>query len=164
MSQRPNGSNGQPADLPASADAYAGGKYGQKSALVMHALYEAEKEFGWLSPEALEAVSKTLNVSKARLKGVSSFYSMYRHRPLGRHIIRICTNISCMLFGGEHLVEFLREKLSLDKRGTSDDGRYTLQIAECIGACDGAPAMLVDEDLHTGLGEDNILEILQRYE
>lgn len=138
-------------------------KYPDKCAMLMPALYIAQRESGCLSQETLEDVAEALSIPKATVKGVSTFYAMYQHKPMGRHLIQLCTNVSCMLMGAERLVDFLKEKYSLAPGGTSPDGRFSLVIMECIGACDKAPAMLVDTDLHGNLNEENILPALESY-
>lgn len=138
-------------------------RYPNARAALMPALYIAQKEYGWLSPEAMEAVSAVLNIPPALVKGVSTFYSMFKHKPMGRHIIQLCTNISCMLLGAESLVEFLKGKYGLDVGGTTSDGRFSLVIMECIGGCDVAPVMLVDNDFYENLTEEKVAEILGGY-
>lgn len=138
-------------------------KYPEREAAVLPALYIAQKEYGWLSQEALKKVSESLNLPDAFVRGVATFYYMYRNKPMGRHLIQICTNVSCMLFGGERIVDLLKERYHLEPGGTTEDGRFSLLIMECIGACDMAPAMLVGKDLHGRLNENNIFEILDRY-
>lgn len=137
--------------------------YPNREAAVLPALYIAQEEFGWLSQEALKTVSDSLNLSDAFVRGVATFYYMYKNKPMGKHLIQICTNVSCMLFGGERIVDLLREKYNLEPGGTTEDGRFSLIIMECIGACDMAPAMLVNSDLHGGLKENKVFEILDRY-
>lgn len=137
--------------------------YPNREAAVLPALYIAQEEFGWLSQEALKTVSDSLNLSDAFVRGVATFYYMYKNKPMGKHLIQICTNVSCMLFGGERIVDLLRERYNLEPGGTTEDGRFSFIIMECIGACDMAPAMLVNSDLHGGLKENNVFEILDRY-
>lgn len=138
-------------------------RYQDRRAAILPVLYEAQGEFGWLSDEALEAVSREINVPRALVRGVATFYSMFRHAPRGRHLIQLCTNVSCMIFGAETLLDLLKSKYGLETGGTSGDGRFSLVVMECIGACDGAPAMLVDNDLHEKLHVQNILKILEDY-
>lgn len=138
-------------------------KYPEREAAVLPALYIAQKEYGWLSQEALKKVSESLNLPDAFVRGVATFYYMYKNRPMGRHLIQFCTNVSCMLFGGERLVDLLKERYNLEPGGTTEDGRFSLIIMECIGACDMAPAMLVGKDLYGRLNENNIFEFLERY-
>ncbi len=131
---------------------------------LLPSLYLFQKEYGWISPEALEKVSEILNVPKATVKSVASFYAMFRQRAMGRHLIQLCTNVSCMIMAGERLLDILRTRYGLEANSTSPDGRFSLVIAECLGACDTAPAMLVDTDLHGNLTENSLMEILERYE
>jgi NADH-quinone oxidoreductase E subunit len=138
-------------------------RYRDRRAAILPVLYKAQEEFGWLSDEALEAVSRELNVPRALVRGVATFYSMYRHAPKGRHLIQLCTNVSCMVFGAESLLDLFRSKYGLEPGGTTKDGRLSLVVMECIGACDSAPAMLVNNDLHDGLHVQNIMRILEGY-
>lgn len=138
-------------------------KYPETGATLLPALYLAQKEFGWLSPEAMVFVADTLNISSATVKGVATFYAMYKNKPMGRHLIQLCTNVSCMIFGAERLVDLLFEKYGLVPGGTTADNRFSLVIMECIGSCDRAPAMLVNTSFHYDLTETNILDILESY-
>lgn len=137
--------------------------YPERHASLLNALYLVQKEFGCLSPESMVSVSESLGIPKAAVKGVATFYTLYRKKPMGRHLIQLCTNVSCMLFGAERLEDILSRRYGLIPSGTSPDGRFSLLIMECIGACDRAPAMLVDADLHCNLDESNLLEILEHY-
>ena len=138
-------------------------KYPTARAALLPALYVAQREFGWLSPEAYTAVSDLLGVPEAIARGVGTFYAMYKNRPLGRNVIQLCTNVSCMILGAEKLVDFLKNKYGLEPGGTTEDNRFSLVIMECIGACGTAPAMLVNDDFYENLTEKYIDEILGRY-
>jgi NADH-quinone oxidoreductase E subunit len=138
-------------------------KYPTARAALLPALYVAQREVGWLSPEAYEAVSALLGVPKAIARGVGTFYAMYKNRPMGRHVVQLCTNVSCMILGAEMLVDFLKNKYGLEPGGTSPDNRFSLVIMECIGACGTAPAMLVNDDFYENLTEKYIEEILEKY-
>ncbi|MBI4822854.1 MAG: NADH-quinone oxidoreductase subunit NuoE [Nitrospirae bacterium] len=138
-------------------------RYPNPRAVILPALYIAQKQFGWLSTEAFESVSNALNVPEATVRGTATFYSMFKHKPAGRHLIQLCTNVSCMLFGAETLVSLLKNKYGVTPEDTSSDERFSLVIMECIGACDKAPAMLINNDFWSGLTEKNILEILEQY-
>jgi len=149
----------------AFAEAVSGikSKYPDPCSALLPALHRAQEEFGWLSPEALESVADVLSMSKAFVRGVATFHSMYRVNPQGRHLIALCTNVSCAVCGSEDLLRVLRERYSLEPGFTSPDGRFSLIEMECIGACDGSPAMLVNEDEHVNLTPDSIIEILEQY-
>ena len=134
----------------------------QKSAL-LPALYVAQREFGWLNHEAMSYVARTLNLPEAIVRGTASFYSMFKHKKAGRHLIQLCTNVSCMILGAERLVDFLRTKYGMEPDNTTQDGRFSLVIMECIGACGTAPAMLVNTDFYDSLTEGKIEEVLDKY-
>lgn len=138
-------------------------KYPTARGALLPAIYIAQREFGHLSSEAYEAVSAALGVPRATVRGVATFYAMYRHRPMGRHIVQLCTNVSCMILGAEKLVDFLKSKYNLEPGGITPDGRFSLVIMECIGACGTAPAMLVNDDFYENLTEQYITEILEKY-
>jgi len=138
-------------------------KYPDPRSALLPALYLAQKELGWLSPEALSQVAKTLNLPEAAVRGTATFYSMFRQVEVGRHLIQLCTNVSCMILGAERLVEWLETRYGLVPNGTTSDGRFSLVVMECIGACGTGPAMLVDTDFHEDLTEDNLEGILERY-
>jgi NADH-quinone oxidoreductase E subunit len=138
-------------------------RYPNNRAAVLPAIYIVQREFGWLTPEAYEAVSTILSIPKATVRGVATFYAMYKHKPIGRHLIQLCTNVSCLLFGAERLVDLLKNKYGLEVGGTTPDRKFSLVIMECIGGCDVAPAMLVDNDYYGNLTEERIVEILEGY-
>ena len=138
-------------------------KYPEVRAALLPALYVVQREFGHLGSDAYEAVSEALGVPKSIARGVGTFYSMYKHKPMGRNIIQLCTNVSCMIFGAERLVDFLRNRYGIEAGGTTLDGRFSLVIMECIGACGTAPAMLVNDDFYEKLTEKYIEEILLKY-
>lgn len=139
-------------------------RYPDRKSALLPSLYIAQREFGWLSNEAMSCVARTLNMPEAVVRGTASFYAMFKHKPVGRHLIQLCTNISCMILGAEKLVEFLGNKYGIQPNGTSQDGRFSLVIMECIGACGTAPAMLVNEEFYDNLSEQRIEEILKKYQ
>lgn len=138
-------------------------KYPDPKSALLPVLYIAQREFGWLSPEAMQCVAQTLSLPEAMVRGTASFYSMFKHRPLGRHLIQLCTNVSCMVLGAERLLDFLKTKYDVRPNDTTRDGRFSLVIMECIGACGTAPAMLVNTDFYDNLTEQRIEEILSKY-
>ncbi len=137
--------------------------YPDRESALLPALYIAQREFGWLSSEALLLVAKALNLPEAKVRGTASFYSMFKHKPVGRNLVQICTNISCMIAGSDDLVDLLKSMYGMEPNETTPDGRFSLVIMECIGACGTAPAMLVNTDFHDNLTEQKIGEILEKY-
>ena len=139
------------------------GRYPDSRSALLPSLYVAQREFGWLSHEAMSYVARILNLPEAMVRGTASFYSIFKHKEAGRHLIQLCTNVSCMILGAERLVDFLRTKYGMEPDNTTQDGRFSLVIMECIGACGTAPAMLVNTDFYDSLTEKRIEEILETY-
>lgn len=139
-------------------------RYPNGRALLLPSLYVAQRQFGWLSPDALRAVARHLNLPEPIVRGTATFYSMYKNKPMGRNLIQLCTNVSCMIFGAERLVDLLKDRYKVVPGGISPDRRFSLVIMECIGSCDRAPAMLVNTDFHHSLTENNIISILEGYQ
>jgi len=117
----------------------------RKAAAMLPALRLGQEIFGYCSPAVQKLAADRLGVSPARAEEVATFYVMFHTEPLGRHLVEICTNVSCCLTGGERIFEYLKAKLGLENGGTTPDGRITLREVECLGACGTAPAMLLDE-------------------
>ena len=137
-------------------------KYDQKRAAVLPLLHLAQEKIGCVSAEAEAWVSKWSEVPVVHVREVVTFYSMFHSKPLGRHHIRFCTTTSCMLRGGEQLLAALKKKLSVENHGTSADGKFSLEEAECLCACEVAPMMQVDDVYHGDLTEKKIDEILDK--
>ena len=116
----------------------------QKQSAVMAALAIAQDEKGWLSPETMQEVAGYLGMAAVAVQEVATFYGMYNLSPCGRHKITICTNLPCALSGAERAAAHLKEKLGIDYRETTEDGRFTLMEGECMGACGDAPVLLVN--------------------
>lgn len=120
------------------------GRYPSKQPVVMAALYLAQKEHGALSDDALRLVARTLDLPYAHVYGVATFYTMYRRKPAGTNIVRVCTNISCMLRGAYDVLEAFKRELGLDV-GESND-QFKLVEEECIAACANAPAIVCGKE------------------
>ncbi len=103
-----------------------------------------ERHDGWLPPEALEEVADAMDVTPAHAQAVASFYDMYNLEPVGRHIVEVCTNLSCALVGAQQVVDALEEQLGIPPGETSDDGEVTFRLIECAGGCGYAPVVIVD--------------------
>ena len=132
-----------------------------KQAAVMAALRVAQDQNGgWLSNELIEAVAKYLDMPPIAVEEVATFYTMYDLRPVGRHKVCVCTNIACQLNGSDGIMEHLRKKLGVKPGETTPDGKFTLKEVECLGACGGAPTMMVDKIYHENLTPEKVDEIL----
>jgi NADH-quinone oxidoreductase subunit E len=116
----------------------------QKQSAVMAALAIAQDEKGWLAPEVMQDVADYLGMPAIAVQEVATFYAMYNTSPVGKHKITVCTNLPCALSGGEKAARYLKQKLGVDYRETTADGKFTLMEGECMGACGDAPVMLVN--------------------
>jgi NADH-quinone oxidoreductase subunit E len=136
----------------------------QKQSAVMSTLRIVQEEHGYLTQELMDAVADYLEMPPIAVYEVSSFYTMYEHKPVAKHLVNVCTNISCMLRGSAEVVDHLQKKLGIKMGETTDDGRFTLRAVECLGACVKAPMMQVDKDYHELLTPESIDAALEQYE
>ena len=139
-------------------------KYPDAQGAVLPSLHIIQKAYGHLTYEAMRFVSQHLRVPESDVFGTATFYSLYRWKSAGRHQIQICHNLSCSLLGAESLIKHLEQKLGVCEGEVTKDGRFSFIRMECIGRCDGAPAMLVDDDYHGELTPEKIDTILKKYE
>ena len=120
-------------------------KYPQRRSAVMPALRLAQEAHGgWLPPEALREVSDVLDLTPAEVEAVATFYDMFNLEPVGRHLVEVCTNLSCALAGAKQVVDALEIELGIPPGETSDDGEVTFRLIECAGGCGYAPVVVVD--------------------
>jgi NADH-quinone oxidoreductase subunit E len=134
----------------------------KRSALVPTLLY-AQDETGFLSDEVIAELAKRLDLTELDVRNVISYYSMLTTKPRGKYNVQICTNIACMLRGGEELLDHCKKKLGIGNRGTTPDGLFTLEEVECIGACSWAAAAQVNYDFHENLTTEKMDKILDEY-
>ena len=138
-------------------------KYPFRRAAVKSALRYAQAEHGWINEAVVGAVAEVLNLERIEVFEVATFYDMFYTRPVGRFPVRVCTNISCLLRGADDIMDSLCERLGVEAGATTPDGRFTVFPAECLGACGGAPMMLVGDDYHEDLTTEGLDAILERY-
>jgi NADH-quinone oxidoreductase subunit E len=135
----------------------------QRSALIPMLLY-AQDEIGAVTPEVIEEIARRLEIQPLQVEEVLSYYSMLHRKPLGKHHVQICTNISCLLTGGEELWQHACHKLGIGHKEVTPDGQISLEEVECIGACSWAPALQVNYDFYhkiTPGALDQILDSLK---
>lgn len=133
----------------------------QKQSAVMAALRIAqEQNGGWLTNELIDAVATYLEMEPIAAYEVASFYSMYELKPVGRHKICVCTNISCMLCGSDKVVSHLENRLGIKMGETTGDGRFTLKEVECLGACVNAPMFQIGKQYYENLTPEKVDSIL----
>jgi NADH-quinone oxidoreductase subunit E len=136
----------------------------QKQAAIMATLSIAQREMGHLSKEVMDWVAGFLNVLPIRVREVVTFYSMYDVKPVGRHKVCVCSNVSCMLRGSDEVIQHIENRLGIKVGETTTDGEITLNEVECLGACSGAPMMQIGDMYHENLTAERIDAILDHLE
>jgi NADH-quinone oxidoreductase subunit E len=134
----------------------------RRSALVPTLLY-AQDEIGFLSDDVIAELAQRLDLTDLEVRNVISYYSMLTTKPRGKYNVQVCTNIACMLVGGEELLEHCEKSLGIGNKGTTADGLFSLEEVECIGACSWAPAVQVNYDFHENLTNAKLDRILDEY-
>ncbi len=138
-------------------------RYPERRAALMPVLWLAQREFGWISPSVQHYVSELMDLPQAWVEGVVSFYTMYWRRPMGRSHIAICTNLSCYLRGAENIYAAVCKRTGIQAGEVSADGRWSLERAECLGSCDTAPMLQLDNDRYfENLTVESVLELVGR--
>jgi NADH-quinone oxidoreductase subunit E len=134
----------------------------KRSALVPTLLY-AQDEVGFLSDEVISEIASRMELTELDVRNVISYYSMLTTKPRGKYNVQVCTNISCMVRGGEEILHHCAKKLDVGHKGTTPDGLFSLEEVECIGACSWAPAVQVNYDFHENLTTTKMDAILDEY-
>ena len=119
-------------------------QYPVRRSAVMPALRLAQEKYGWLPPEAFREVADALDLTPAYCEAIASFYDMFHLEPVGRHMIEVCTNVSCALVGAQQVLEAFEDELGIHAGETSEDGEFTLRTVECAGGCGWATVVAVD--------------------
>jgi NADH-quinone oxidoreductase subunit E len=138
-------------------------RYEQKRAACVEVLKVVQRHRGWVADDHLRDVAAWLGMTPDELDGVATFYSLIFRRPVGRHVLLLCDSVSCWLMGYERLRGHLAERLRTGLGETTADGRFTLLPVPCLGACDGAPALMVDDELYVDVDPARLDAILMRY-
>lgn len=125
-------------------------------------LHLVQSEEGWVSPEGIGFCAEVLGLTKAEVAAVATFYSMYKREPMGEHLVSVCTNFSCAVRGAKDVYARLSAKLGVGHNGTTADGRFTLEHAECLGNCEGAPVVTVDYLNYECLTPEQAEELIDR--
>jgi len=140
------------------------GHYPTKRSVLVPTLLYAQDEIGHLSDEVIQEIARRLELTELDVRNVISYYSMLTTKPRGKYNVQVCTNIACMLRGGEELFAHCRKKLGIGHKQTTEDGRFTLEEVECIGACSWAPAIQVNYDFHDNLTVEKLDKVLDGYQ
>lgn len=127
------------------------------------ALKIVQRRQGWVSDDAIRDIAHYLEMTPDELDSVATFYNLIFRQPVGRHVIHVCDSVSCWIMGYERLRQRLAERLGVELGETTADDRFTLLPIVCLGTCDHAPAMMVDDDLHQDIDPEKVGEILAKY-
>ena len=130
-----------------------------KSALIP-TLYLAQKEFGYLSDEVVQYIGSLMDMTPAKIMEVASFYTMLHKKPIGKYEIQVCLNITCHMMKAPNVYEHLKKKLSIDTGETTQDKKFTLNRVECLGACDKAPAIRINNKYHYQVTSEKMDKLL----
>ncbi len=137
-------------------------QYPTKKALILPALHEAQKEYGWLPKEVLAEVASYIGVHEAQIREVASFYTMYNLKPVGKMHLKICTNVACCLRGADELMDYSEKKLGIKCGETTQDGVFTLSEEECLGACTTAPVMMANDEYVENLDINSLNQFIEK--
>jgi NADH-quinone oxidoreductase E subunit len=136
-------------------------RYPQRRSAVMPALRLAQERYGWLPPDAFREVGEALELTPAYCKAVASFYDMFHLEPVGRHMIEVCTNISCALVGAQQVLEAFEEELGVGAGETTEDGEFTLRTIECAGGCGWGTVVSVDHRYREPVKPEDVPAIVE---
>ena len=138
-------------------------KYPRRDAVCIDALRIVQRRRGWVSDENIRDLSALIGVSAADVDSVATFYNLIFRKPVGRHVIMLCDCVSCWIMGHDRIYHNLRDRLGIKAGETTPDNRFTLIPNVCLGCCDRAPAMMIDDDLHTNLDPQKLDATLGKY-
>jgi NADH-quinone oxidoreductase subunit E len=138
-------------------------QFPRRQSALLDALFVAQEEAGYLRPDVVAEVARALDLAESEVVSVASFYHLFHFEPVGRDVIQVCTNISCMLNGCQRVLNRFRERLGIEVGQTTPDGAYTLRAAECLGACEEAPVVMVGTERYGPVTPDRIGELLSRH-
>lgn len=137
-------------------------RYPVKRSAVLPVLWLAQRQWGWLSPSALQLVARSVELPEPEVFGIATFYTMFNLQPVGRHHLQVCMTLSCSLMGADRLFKHLEKKLGIGHGQTTPDGRFTLRKVECLAACGYAPCLQAGFDYHENLDETKVDALLER--
>lgn len=134
-----------------------------KKAALIESLKIVQKHRGWISNESVDEIAEYLDMSAAEVDSVATFYNLIFRKPVGKHVILICDSISCYVLGYQKIYKAISDKLQIKFGETTPDKRFTLLPNVCLGCCDRAPALMVDEDLYRDVTIEQLDQILEKY-
>jgi len=138
-------------------------QYEDKRQALIPCLHSIQKKRGYINEESMTFLAEELGVSRVDVYGVVSFYSMFTLNPQGRYVIRICASLSCYLKGSNNILTTLKKILGINTGETTDDGKFTIEEVSCLGLCDKAPAMMINDKEYVNLTPDKVKDIIKEY-
>ena len=138
--------------------------YRDREGNLIQILHASQEIYGYLPLELQEFIAVSLGIPVSEVTGVVSFYSFFSTKPRGKHTIRVCLGTACYVRGGKKIIEALMDKLGINVGDTTEDGKFTFEVARCIGACGLAPAMMIDEKVYKQVTPQKLGRILAEYD
>ena len=137
-------------------------RYEDKYSAIIPCLYRVQEENdGWISTDAVEYLSKLMDIPEAHINEVLEFYTMFNKKPVGKYHIQVCCNLTCSMFKARELTKDLCQQLDVKEGEVTSDGRFTITKVECLGSCDNAPAVQINEKYYDKMNMDKIKKVLQ---
>lgn len=137
-------------------------KYEQSASAMLPALYIAQEQFGYLTPEILEYVAGLLKVPAAKAFEAASFYTMFFKRDMGKYCLQVCNNVSCTMMGSEEILAVIKEELGIEPGQNTEDNTFSVIKVECLGSCDTAPVVQVNDDYCENLNPKRMRDLIKR--
>ena len=135
-----------------------------RESAAIDAMLIVQKHRGWVSDESIAAIAQLLGMSSAQLDSIATFYNLIFRQPVGRHVVMVCDSVSCYVMGADKLALTVKQRLGIEFGETTSDNRFTLLPIVCLGACDKAPTMMIDQDLIENVSDEDLDATLARYE
>ncbi|MCC6278310.1 MAG: NAD(P)H-dependent oxidoreductase subunit E [Oligoflexia bacterium] len=151
-------------ELPSASRAYIKKeleRYETKESALIPALFEAQKVFGFITPEVVDLLAVEMDIPPSRVNEVAQFYTMFNKKPVGKHHIQVCTNISCAMVGARETANYICKKLGVKLDEVSKDSRFTVSQVECLGSCGTAPMAQINDDYYENLDQQKIDKLLE---
>jgi NADH-quinone oxidoreductase subunit E len=139
------------------------GRFKDKQSACIEAMKVVVRHNGWISDETIRELADFLEMTVDELDGVATFYNHLYRKPVGRHVILVCDSVTCWIMGYEQLMDHLKKSLGVEFGQTTADGRFTVLPIQCLGACDLAPAIMIDDELYGNLDQVKLDQILAKY-
>lgn len=137
-------------------------RYEDKYSAIIPALYKIQERHGWVSEDSVDELSKVMDIPSADILEVRNFYTMFNQKPVGKLHVQVCTNVSCAMNGGRELADHICKKYSVKKGEVSSDGHVTVNQVECLGSCDTAPMMQINDRYWENLTHESAVEIIEK--